>query len=81
MNANKETLRVGDLEFLLFDLKPRTDSDKERVKERILAAILKRDNRSWFYKLRGDVFLVETQNNKFRQLVQSSRFESAPSSN
>lgn len=81
VESNKEALQVGDLEFALFDLRPRTESDKERVKERILAAILKYDGRSWFYKLRGDVFLVETQRTKFRQLVQSSRFESGTASN
>jgi len=81
VESNKEPLQVGDLEFALFDLRPRTEAEKERVKERILAAILKHDGRSWFYKLRGDVFLVETQRNKFRQLVESSRFESATASN
>ncbi len=80
INSNQETVNVGDLEFALFDLRPQTDSDKERVKERILAAIMKHDGKSWFFKLRGDVFLVETQRNKFRQLVQSSRFETSVSS-
>ena len=81
VNANQETLEVGDLDFMLFDLKPQTDSEKELVKERILAGIVKYDGKSWFYKLRGDVFLVETQRNKFRQLVQSSRFEASNSKN
>lgn len=81
VSSNQENLNVGELEFALFDLKPQTEADKERVKERILAAILKYDDKSWFFKLRGDVFLVETQRNKFRQLVQSSRFESDDSSN
>lgn len=75
VNSNQETLEVGELDFVFFDLKPQTDSEKEGLKERILAAIVKYDGKSWFYKLRGDVFLVETQRNKFRQLVQSSRFE------
>jgi len=79
--SNRETLEVGGLDFALFDLRPKTDSDKERVKERILAAIVKHDGKSWFYKLRGDVFLVETQRSKFRQLVQSSRFETSNSTN
>ena len=81
VNSNQETLEVGDLNFVLFDLRPQTDSDKERVKERILAGIVKHDGKSWFYKLRGDVFLVETQRSKFRQLVQSSRFEASNSKN
>ncbi len=81
INSNRETLKVEDLNFALFDLRPQTDSDKERVKERILAAIVKHDGKSWFYKLRGDVFLVETQRSKFRQLVQSSRFEASNSRN
>jgi len=81
INSNQEALKVEDLNFALFDLRPQTDSDKERVKERILAAIVKHDGKSWFYKLRGDVFLVETQRSKFRQLVQSSRFEASNSRN
>lgn len=81
VNSNKETLKAGNLEFALFDLKPQTEFDKERVSERILAAILKSEGRSWFYKLKGDIFLVETQRSKFRQLVQSSRFETENSSN
>ena len=81
VNSNQETLEVGDLDFALFDLKPQTDSDKKTVKERILAGIVKYNGKSWFYKLRGDVFLVETQRNKFRQLVQSSRFEASNSKN
>lgn len=81
VSSNREDLKVGELDFALFDLRPQNDADKERVKERILAAILKFDGKSWFFKLRGDVFLVETQRNKFRQLVQSSRFESVESSN
>ena len=81
VNSKRETLEVGGLDFVLFDLKPQTDADKERVKERILAGIFKHDGKSWFYKLRGDVFLVETQRSKFRQLVQSSRFEASISKN
>ncbi len=77
VSSNRESLKVGNLDFALFDLKPQTDVDKERVKERILAAILKYDDKSYFFKLRGDVFLVETQRSKFRQLIQSSRFESS----
>lgn len=77
VSSNRENLEVGNLDFALFDLRPQTDADKERVKERILAAILKFDGQSYFFKLRGDVFLVETQRSKFRQLIQSSRFESS----
>jgi len=77
VSSNRESLEVGNLDFALFDLKPQNDADKERVKERILAAILKFDEQSYFFKLRGDVFLVETQRSKFRQLIQSSRFESS----
>ncbi len=71
-----KTIQAGELEFMIFDLNPRTDAEKENVKERILAAIMKHEDHSYFYKLRGDVFLIETQRSNFRQIVQSSRFES-----
>ncbi len=81
VNANAELLNAGELEFMLFDLKPTTEREKSLSKERILAAILKYNDRSWFYKLKGDIFLVETHRSQFRQMVQSSQFESESSSN
>lgn len=75
VQAKQEVIESGELSFALFDLMPETDEEKAKVKERIFAAILKRDDRSWFYKLRGDVFLLETQRKKFRQTLTSSRFE------
>ena len=75
VQASREVVEAGELSFYLFDLMPETDEEKVNVKERIFAAILKRDDRSWFYKLRGDAFLLETQRKKFRQVLTSSRFE------
>jgi len=75
VQTKQEVIESGELSFSLFDLMPETDEEKAKVKERIFAAILKRDGRSWFYKLRGDAFLLETQRKKFRQTLTSSRFE------
>src|SRR5690606_21954678 len=56
-----QALSRGGHEFLFFDLKAETAQEKARSSERILAAILQRDGRSWFFKLRGDALLVDTQ--------------------
>ncbi len=69
-------LSSGELEFLLFDLKPETESEKEVASDRILAAILNRNNTTWFFKMRGDPFLIETQRNRFKGLLNSVAFES-----
>jgi hypothetical protein len=76
-----KTVKSDSFTFALFDLKPVTDDEKANIKERVLAAILKSDDRSWFYKLKGDVFLLETQRNKFRDVLLTSRFESSPGNN
>ncbi len=76
IDRNKEVIHAGELVFAVFDLMPSTDAEKSKVKERILAAILRSSDRSWFFKLRGDVFLLDTQKSKFRQLILSVHFES-----
>lgn len=57
--------------FRIFDLK----GDATVTNERILVAILMHGGESWFFKLRGEPFLVETQNNKFRSLLLSVHFD------
>lgn len=77
----RKIIEHGDLSFAFFDLKPSGDAEKAAVKERIFAAILKREGRSWFFKLKGDVFLLETQRKKFRQVLSTTRFEAPSESN
>lgn len=70
------------LRFLLYDLKADNDEESARTNERILAAVLEDRGRTWFLKLRGDRFLLETQRNNFRQFLRSIRIgpatEAAP---
>lgn len=75
VDANAKPVLAGDLEFSFFDLAPRTEAEKKEVEERILAAVMEHEGQSYFFKLRGEVFLVETQLNKFLQLLRSTRFE------
>ncbi len=75
---NRRSLKIDseELKFVLFDLKPETDLEKENTSQRILAAIMQEQNASWFFKIKGDPFLVETQRNRFTELLKSVRFES-----
>ena len=75
VDANAKPVAAVDLQFRFFDLAPRTEEEKKNVEERILAAVMEHDGQSYFYKLRGEIFLVETQLNKFLQLLRSTRFE------
>lgn len=63
------------LHFDIFDLKSEGDSERAIGDERILVAILKRRDDSWFFKLRGDTLLLETQRNNFKALLSSVRFK------
>lgn len=81
IQEGQEIVESGEFSFLVFDLKPTSDAEKASVKERIFAAILKRNDRSWFFKMKGDVFLLETQQKKFRQVILTTRFESPSQSN
>ena len=75
VNANEKPVAAEDLQFSFFDLAPRTEEEKKKVEERLLAAVMEQDGQSYFFKLRGEIFLVETQLNKFLQLLRSTRFE------
>ena len=75
VDSNAKPVAAEDLQFNFFDLAPRTEEEKKRVEERILAAVMEHDGQSYFFKLRGEIFLVETQLNTFLQLLRSTRFE------
>lgn len=72
-----QKLSKNGREFLFFDLKAETAAEKAQTSERILAAILQRDGRSWFFKLRGDAVLLETQRNNFLALLDTVSFGQA----
>ena len=59
VNANEKPVAAEDLQFSFFDLAPRTEEEKKKVEERILAAVMEHDGQSYFFKLRGEIFLVE----------------------
>lgn len=73
-----KVLQANGLEITTFDLKPESPEEKEKSSERILAAILQHNNASWFFKLRGDTFLLETQRRKLNSLLRSLRFDNQP---
>lgn len=72
-----QKLSKNGLEFLFFDLKADTAAEKAATGERILAAVLQRDGRSWFFKLRGDARLLESQRNNFVALLDTVSFAPA----
>lgn len=75
-NTYRET-NEGGHEFLIFDLKPETDEQRAQTQERILVAILTHNGKSWFFKLRGDAILTDSQRNKFISLLRSVDFTPA----
>lgn len=81
VEENQET-RQSDhgYTFQLFDLQANQRQMGEEDSDRILAAILFHNGRSWFFKLRGDALLLDTQRAKFASLLQSVRFDQAKSS-
>ncbi|MDQ8204561.1 hypothetical protein [Pelagicoccus sp. SDUM812003] len=66
---------ANGLKFRSFDLKSSAEGQRSEGDQRILVAILEHGGRSWFFKLRGDALLLETQRNKFRALLESVTFE------
>lgn len=72
---NEKTLLAQDgLKFLIYDLKPITSEADSKNNDRILVAILGHADKSWFFKLKGDAFLLETQRAKFHALLKTVHF-------
>lgn len=67
-----EQLKAGDLEATYVKLIGPEDA-KPRIA--ILGAIIYRDNLAWFVKFTGPVPLAEQEQDRFKQFVQSIRFE------
>lgn len=67
--------------FQIYDLKSEGDGQRSDGDQRILVAISEHDGNSWFFKLRGDALLLETQRPKFNALLQSVEFPGSNAAN
>lgn len=70
--ANTEQLKAGKLEATYVKL---IGPKSEQPQPAILGAILYRDNLAWFVKFTGPAKLAETEEARFKQFVESIRFE------
>ncbi|QDV15981.1 hypothetical protein Pan153_06000 [Gimesia panareensis] len=70
--ANSEKLKVGDLEATYVKL---IGPKSEQPQPAILGAIIYRENLAWFVKFTGPAKLAEKEETRFKQFVQSIRFE------
>jgi len=70
--ANTEQLKAGKLEATYVKL---IGPKSEQPQPAILGAILYRDNLAWFVKFTGPAKLAETEEVRFKQFVESIRFE------
>lgn len=64
-------LDVGGIKATLVDM---TGSDG---KTRLLAAVVPRDGKTWFFKLLGDVAVVGREKESFTKFVQTARYQNA----
>jgi hypothetical protein len=69
--ATAEHLRANGHDFLIVDLVSDTPMGDQREKQRILAAILDENDRSWFIKMTGEDTAVESQKSAFTNFLQS----------
>ena len=67
-----ESVEIAGQKAQLFDLAGQNPSSGEKT--RILAAILRRDELSWFFKMNGDDALVAQQKPAFVQFLKSLQF-------
>ncbi|MCA9014989.1 MAG: hypothetical protein KDA77_06610 [Planctomycetaceae bacterium] len=67
-----EQLKAGDLEATYVKL---IGPETSKPAQAILGAILYRDNLAWFIKFTGPAKLAEQEQDRFKQFVQSIRFE------
>lgn len=65
---------VGEGEGQLFDLEGGAD---QTPRLRMLAAILRRDGKAWFFKMTGEDALVSSQKEAFTGFLKTLRFEAA----
>ncbi len=70
-----QTVALGGGEGQLYDL---VGDSYEADDQRTLAAILRRDGMSWFFKMTGPASLVGDQKGAFVEFLRTLQFESAP---
>ncbi|WP_417393386.1 hypothetical protein [Gimesia sp.] len=72
LSQQSEQLKVGDLEATYVKL---LGPEEAKPRIAILGAIIYRDELAWFVKFTGPVKLAEQEEARFKQFVQSIRFE------
>lgn len=77
LSSQSTQLEVLGKKVILVDLVSQKSTNNQKEIKRILAAILPRDNISWFFKMTGDDSLVSAHKERFIQLVKSARFSSS----
>lgn len=69
---NSEKLKAGDLEATFVKL---IGPDSEKPRKAILGAIIYRNELAWFIKFTGPAKLAELEETRFKQFLQSIRFQ------
>jgi hypothetical protein len=64
-------VRANGHDYLVVDLVSEAPMGEKLEKQRILAAILDENDRSWFIKMTGDDAAVESQKSAFTNFLQS----------
>ena len=70
----KRIRAFGNRTFSIFDLRSYQSENMDKTSERILAAMTYDGQGTWFIKLRGEPFVVETQSRKFFSFLEKSEF-------
>jgi len=77
IDAITRTREFNGRVFKIFDLRSENNEQRGSPPERILAAIATDDEGTWFVKLHGDPFVVETQRRRFLGFLSDARFGGA----
>ncbi len=64
-------MQANGHDFLVVDLVSEEPIDAQQGKQRILAAILDENDRSWFIKMTGEDAAVESQKSAFTDFLRS----------
>jgi hypothetical protein len=74
LTKQMETVQIGGANGPLFDMTGTPPDQKEPA--RILAAILSREDTTWFFKMMGDRAVIEEQKVAFKEFLKSVAFQS-----
>jgi len=76
LSKQMQTMEVAGMKGTLVDM---TGTDmKTGKKARLVGIIVPADGNTWFYKLMGDVQVVEQQKDVFTKFIQTVKFSNAP---